>query len=263
MSWGSLYGAGSPAVDFYDAMHAPGTLPCIDGDVEFYRAAAGRARGAVLELACGTGRVTIPLAMAGHDVTALDASAGMLRVARAKSAGLPIRFVKGDMRRFRLGRRFKLIFVTFRSFQALLTPADQRACLASVRRHLAPGGRFIVNVFDPKLEYCIHGPSPVISRYRSAVDPDTGNVCRLKVLRRVNDAVSQTLTETWRYVVRDRRGRLVCRQDRRLRLRWTYRWEMAHLFELSGLEPEACYGDFRGGGPRYGAEQIWVVKRAR
>ncbi len=258
----TLYGAGSAAVEFYDAMHEAGSIPCLDGDIAFYRRAAKRARGPVLELACGTGRVAIPLSMAGHDVTALDLSAEMLRVARAKAAGLPIRFVRGNMKRFDLGRRFKLIYITFRSFQSLLTPADQRACLECVRRHLAPGGRLIVNIFDPKLEYCVNGRSRVISRYRKSVDPATGTVCRLKVLERVNDALRQRLTEKWHYEVRDRRGKLVRKDDRVLSIRWTYRWEMAHLLELCGFKPEACFGDFHGGPPRYGAEQIWVAKRS-
>ncbi len=259
----TLYGAGSAAVEFYDAMHPAGAYPCLVGDIDFFLKAAKRARGPILELACGTGRVAIPLSMAGHDVTGLDLSAEMLRVARAKSAGLPIRFVRGNMKRFALGRRFNLIYCTFRSFQSLLTPADQRACLACVRRHLAPGGRLIVNIFDPKLEYCVDGRSRVMSRYRKAVDPVTGTVCRLKVLERRNDALLQRLTEKWHYEVRDRRGRLLRKDDRVLSIRWTYRWEMAHLLELCGFEAEACYGDFRGGPPRHGAEQIWVAKSAR
>jgi SAM-dependent methyltransferase len=230
--------------------------------VAFYIRQARAARGPVLEVACGTGRVTIPVAKAGIRVTGLDLSPHMLAIARSKADGLPVDFVQGDMTDFRLGRKFRLIFIPFRSFQAMLTPDEQRRCLRSVRRHLAPGGRLILNLFDPKLEYCVPGLSEVIGRYRDARDPATGRVAKVRVRWRRNDAVNQLLHEKWDYRVLER-GRVVERASRDLVIRWTYRWEMRHLLELEGFEPVACYGDFRGGPPRYGREQVWIAKAAR
>jgi SAM-dependent methyltransferase len=262
MTRSTVYDPGSPGAVFYDPFHLPGRVPQIEGDIRFYVAMARRARGPVLELACGTGRVTIPIARAGIDVTGLDFSGTMLGIARKKAAGLRVKFVRGDMKRFNLRRKFALIFIAFRSFQNLQTPAEQRACLRCARRHLAPGGRLVINLFDPRLEYCVHGRSEVMSRYRDAVDPVTGNICRLVVRERFNDSLRQVLTEKWRYTVHDRRGRVLRRDDRILSIRWTYHWEMAHLFELEGFRVEHCFGDFRGGPARYGAEQVWVVKAA-
>jgi ubiquinone/menaquinone biosynthesis C-methylase UbiE len=264
MKWGTLYGKGSPGVEFYDAFHEPSHVPAIKGDVAFYIACARRFGGPVLELAAGTGRIALPMAQAGMDVTGLDFSPGMVKLGKAKAAAAKcsLRFVRGDMRRFNLGRKFRFIYIPFRSFQSLHTIAEQRACLACVRRHLAPGGRLVVNIFDPRLEYCVHGRSQVISRYRKAVDPATGNVCRLQVRERNNDAMRQILTEKWHFTVRDRRGKLLREDDRILSIRWTYRWEMAHLLELCGFEAEACYGDFKKGPSRYGSEQVWVAKSA-
>lgn len=260
---GNLYGAGSPAVEFYDAFHGPGMVPAIEGDVAYYVRRARTARGPVLELACGTGRVTLPVARAGIEVVGLDLSAGMLAIARRKAAaeGMRATFVRGTMTRFSLGRTFRLILIPFRAFQSLLTIREQRACLDCCRRHLAPGGRLILNLFDPRLEFCVHGESEVISRYRAARDPVTGREARLVVRRRVNDALAQILREEWEYTVRDRRGAVLKRGRRRLALRWSYRWEMAHLFELCGFEVESCDSDFRGGKPAYGREQVWVVRR--
>jgi SAM-dependent methyltransferase len=259
----SLYSLGGAPVDFYDRLHAPGRVPAIAGDVEFYRRWARRTGGPVLELACGTGRVAIPIARDGRQIVGLDLSPHMLRLARAKAGGLRATFVRGTMRRFDLGRKFRLILIPFRSFQAMLTSAEQRDCLGCVRRHLAPGGLAIVNVFDPRLEYCVHGRSRVLSRYRTACDPATGRTIRIVVRERSNDALRQLLTERWECVVRDRRGRVVERSVRTLTIRWTYRWEMRHLLELCGLEPVACFGDFREGPPAYGREQIWVVRAGR
>ena len=77
-----------------------------DTGVAFYSALAEEAGGSVLEIACGTGRVTIPIAQLGFPVTGLDIVPGMLARARSRSAGLPIRWVEGDARTFHLDERF-------------------------------------------------------------------------------------------------------------------------------------------------------------
>jgi SAM-dependent methyltransferase len=121
-------------------------------DVPFYLARAAQCAGAVLEMACGTGRVTIPLAAAGHEVWGFDLSAAMLQECHAKLASLPvevqqrIHLMQADMCAFAFTRHFALIVAPGVSFQALITPAQQRACLACVRAHLAPGGQFILHL---------------------------------------------------------------------------------------------------------------------
>ena len=92
-----------------------------DTGVAFYCALAHEAGGAALELACGTGRVSIPIAKLGFPVTGLDIVPGMIARAQSKSAGLPTRWVVGDARTFDLGERFRLIFLTGNAFQAFLT----------------------------------------------------------------------------------------------------------------------------------------------
>jgi SAM-dependent methyltransferase len=259
------YRDGGPSVDYYDLREHGGPGSPVDGDVAFYRRQAKRARGPILELACGTGRVSFPLADAGLDVTGLDASPAMLQVARRKLSAAPgarLRFVRGDMRRFSLPRRFALAIVPFRAFQHLLTVKDQRACLECIRRHLRHGGRLIVDVFDPRLEYCVPD-APSAPTTRSAVhDPATGADVAITVIARTNDPVSQTFTETWRWTI-TREGTVVRQVDDVLRLRWTYRHEMRHLFELAGYRVVAEYSDFTGARPRYGGEQVWIAERAR
>ena len=82
-----------------------------DTGVAFYSALAQEAGGPVLEIACGTGRVTIPIARLGFHVTGLDIVPGMLEQARRKSAGLPVRWLEGDARTFALPEQFRLIFL--------------------------------------------------------------------------------------------------------------------------------------------------------
>lgn len=107
--------------------------------------------GAVLELGCGTGRFTIPLARHGIDVTGLDLVHGMLARARQKTQDLPIQWVEADARSFHLGRRFRLIFDIGEAFIHVLRRTDHEAILARVHEHLEPGGLFVLTVSFPDL----------------------------------------------------------------------------------------------------------------
>jgi SAM-dependent methyltransferase len=118
--------------------------------VSFYSALARETGGPVLELACGTGRVSIPIARMGFSVTGLDIVPGMLEQARRKSAGLPTRWVEGDARTFDLGEKFRLIFLTGNAFQALLTLSDQERLLERVRAHLDEDGLFAFETRNPR-----------------------------------------------------------------------------------------------------------------
>ena len=89
-----------------------------DTGVAFYGNLAQETGGPVLELACGTGRVSIPIARLGFAVTGLDIVPGMLARARAKSEGLDTRWLEGDARDFNLSETFRLIFLTGNAFQA-------------------------------------------------------------------------------------------------------------------------------------------------
>jgi SAM-dependent methyltransferase len=121
-----------------------------DAGVAFYRALAQEAGGSVLELGCGTGRVTIPIAKLGFPVTGLDIVPGMVARARSKSAGLPARWVEGDARTFDLGEHFHLIFLTGNAFQAFLTNTDQTAVLGRVHAHLHDAGLFAFETRNPR-----------------------------------------------------------------------------------------------------------------
>jgi SAM-dependent methyltransferase len=132
-----------------------------DGDcLAFYEQQVARYGQPVLELACGTGRLLIPLTERGVRITGLDLSPAMLAHAADKAAarGATIRAVQGDMRRFRLRRKFKLIFAAAQSLAHLYTWQELEQCLDSVRRHLAVGGRFVIEIFNPSLPTLTRDP---------------------------------------------------------------------------------------------------------
>ena len=92
----------------------------------------------MLELGCGTGRVSIPIAEITSNLTALDLSTQMVTILKEKSMqrGLLLDCVIGDMRSFALDSKFDLVIIPFRGFQSLLTVSDQEQCLAAIHKHL-------------------------------------------------------------------------------------------------------------------------------
>ena len=249
-------------VGAYDALYPddPG-----GDDLAFISDMARDAGGPILELACGTGRLTVPLADAGFEIVGLDRSAAMLDIARAKAAGLGdgardrIRFVEADMTQFDLPERFSLAFVVARGFMLLLDVDAQLAALAVARRHLRPGGRLVIDLFDPRLDLLLPGPQPAGRLQTGRLS--SGNVIEAGPVARTNDPIRQVFEEPWRFVERDAAGTIVREEQELLTMRWTYRFEMHHLLIRAGFEVLGEFGGYAGEPPTYGAEQIWVARR--
>jgi len=110
-----------------------------------------------LELGCGTGRVLIPTAIAGCEITGLDLSPFMLQKCREKVAKLPaetrknIRLVQGDMTNFATGEKYALATIPFRPLQHLITIAEQKACLDCINTHLVKKGKLVFDVYHTYL----------------------------------------------------------------------------------------------------------------
>jgi SAM-dependent methyltransferase len=231
----------------YDRLF-PGGKPSVD----FYRAEASRQGGRVLELGCGTGHKLIPIASDGYPCTGLELSSDMLAEARRKAdeQALAVEWIQGDMRDFDLGRTFDLVFIAANSLLHLQETADLLSGLRSVRAHLAPGARFVFDVFNPNLRLLAEADG--VRRTRESLsftDPVRGNV---KVdVAETYDAGVQVTRGTWHLSTDSEPDFLVLP----LEIRSIFPQELTLLLTLGGLRLIERFGDWSGG-PFTGTEPL-------
>ena len=226
--------------------------------IDFYRDQADQQGGSVLELGCGTGRKLIPIASDGHPCTGIELSPSMLAEARRKADERDVRieWIRGDMRDFDLGRTFDLVVVAANSLLHLHQADDLVACFRSVRRHLAPGGRLVLDVFNPSVRMLARADG--VRRAREAlsfVDPDRG-VVRVDVAE-TYDAATQVTRGTWYFSTDAATDFRVASLD----LRSIFPQELPLLIALGGLRVVGRFGDWsRGPFTSDAALQLYVCE---
>jgi SAM-dependent methyltransferase len=236
------------------------------GDVRFYQRLAERVSGGpgrILELGCGSGRVTLPLLRDGHTVTAVDASRPMLRrleerLARAPAAARDrCRVVEADLRDFTVGGRYPLVIAAFNVLEHLYTRVELAACLRRVAAHLAPGGCFVFDVQIPDPAWLARDPDRRWSRTRFR-HPRTG-VPMVYSTNHVYDPIGQIALIRLYYERADGKGRprIVHLSQRK----W-FPAELEALVSSSGFDVIERFGDFDGRPLTVGAEtQILSCRR--
>lgn len=239
------------AAELYDAVH----LGPHKGELEFYQRLAARLGSRVLELACGTGRLSVPLAAGGLALTGLDLSPTMLERARRKAAeaGISANFVWGDMCQFNLGQQFDLIFIPINSICHLHTRAEIENCFRCVRQHLAPGGRFVVDVFNPSFSILSRDPN---RWYEVGEYADTQGQPLKLVEQNRYDPATQINTITWRF--ERSAGQVV---ERTLTMRQYFPQELDALLAYNGFEIEHKFGKY--GEKEFHAESTQQILVAR
>ncbi|MBF8267777.1 MAG: hypothetical protein HW388_1285 [Dehalococcoidia bacterium] len=233
-------------------------------DIPFYVEEAQRSGGPVLELGCGTGRVTIPIARAGVEILGLDSSAKMLQVARRKARAqgpLPgkLTWARGDMRALSLERRFALVIIPFRGFLSLLSVEEQRRCLDGVKASLAPGGRLAFDIFVPDLDMLTDdGSTPF--HFRDVPHPETG---RRLVMWHQNRFDNHSQVNSARTILEevDQGGQVVRKLYRDFQIRYLHRFEAQHLLEVCGFRILDLFGGFdRQPFDEESTEMVWVAE---
>ena len=241
---------------YRDGRHYDALNTGLVADIPFYveeakRAAQNSARKErgnvgpqVLELACGTGRLTIPIAQSGVEITGLDLSPAMLGHARAKArqARIEIPFIEGDCRAFELPRKFALIFMAFNSMQHLHDQASLAGLFGCVRKHLAPGGRFIFDVFNPKISILARSPEERRPE-REYEDPDGRGTIVLEHTMHYDDA-SQVNRIKWYFSRRGPNGLEPDFRVEELHMRCFFPQELDLLVRSQGFEIVDKFGNF-------------------
>lgn len=218
----------------------------LDGpSLPFYLDLAREVGGPTLDLACGTGFLSIPLAELGLAVTGVDLAPEMLDHARTKTCALPIRWVLADCRTLDLGEQFRLITLTGNAFQEFRTRADLEGLLGSVRRHLAPGGLFAFETRFPRVSELLT-PDALAGEWSEDTvwrqfEDEHGRTVTVSTQQR-HDAILQTVE----YAVHRRwqeGGEARVRTERAL-LRLVYPREMEALLHYNGLAIRDACGDW-------------------
>jgi SAM-dependent methyltransferase len=236
------------------------------GDLDLYLALARRTAGPLLELAAGTGRLAVPLAASGFDVTAVDVDPAMLERARDRSAAAGeatrerLTFVEADLLELELpaGDAFRLAFIALNSLFLLATRDAQRAAFRTLARYLAPGGVAVVDVWLPDADDLARFDGRLVLEYER-VDPESGLVV-LKTAAARHDAATGTVELTTIFDEGEP-GAAPVRWTRRDALRLVSPAELRDFAEAAGLVVESVAGgyDLEELGP--GSERAIVIAR--
>ena len=230
--------------DFYDY------LPIYSqrDDINFYVEWANRLDKDVLELGCGTGRVSIPIIYTGVNVIGLDYSMPMLKKFKSKleqeewDIAERLSIIRGDMTNFRLNKKFGLIILPFRPFQHLISVEDQLNCLKSVRDHLTTDGYFIFDVFNPNPERLL---SPA---FGPVIDIPRFEMSDGKMLTRTSRVLKSHWKDKWNeyeflYEIEDLNG-IIKKIVQKTTMRYFHVEEIELLLDMAGLKILELYGDF-------------------
>jgi ubiquinone/menaquinone biosynthesis C-methylase UbiE len=216
-------------------------------DVAFWRRVAAKAKGPVLELGCGTGRVSLPLARAGIDLIGIDRSAQML--ARAKRHP-SLQLIRGDIRALPFeDEAFPMVIAPYGILQSLIRPRDLTATLASVARVLAPGGIFGIDLVPDV---------PKWREYENRVQlRGTARGAQITLIESVRQDPKRHLT-TFLQTYVERRGT----RTREHRFDLTFRTlsvrQMTAQLERAGFGVDAVLGDYRGR-PWDDRADVWII----
>jgi len=229
------------------------------GDADWYVARCARA-SSVLELGCGAGRVTRPLAAPGRCTVGMDLDPGLLRLARRGRGAGGVHWVRGDMRRFAFATSFERILVPHSGLYALLSEADCERCLRRVAHHLAPGGRFCFDVYAADAFHFEADPKDVERDELEYVTTLEHADRRYDVFERCRwHRAEQRLDVVYEYVPRAGGASLQARVPQRY---WLWQ-QIEPLLARAGLVPCAVSGDFAGGPVRPEDDALYVVEARR
>ena len=216
-------------------------------DIPFLVEEAKKTGGPILELACGTGRITLPLAREGHEIWGIDNSPKMLQILDRKLENEPpdvakkIHFSTQEMQNFEIDQKFRLIIIPFNSFLLLTDRDDLDKCLLSCRDHLEDDGKLIIDIFSPNFEMCA-SKEPKIQFLQHFYVRDMKKVV-VQWEYATRDMAKQLIDIDFLYEEYDQDGE-VTKKTKNLKMSLIFRYEMEYLLEKNGFDVINVYGDY-------------------
>jgi SAM-dependent methyltransferase len=238
-------------------------------DLPFYLELAEQTVGPILEVACGTGRVLLPIARKGIEIHGVDNSRPMLEILKnsltreSHEVQERVTLHEGDMRDFRLGAKFPLVIIPFRPMQHMHTVEDQVNALAAAALHLSDTGILAFDVFYPKFDAITTKVGEEVLEFEWTSSPDSAEVVRRYFRKESVDKINQVFNFTFIYrTFRD--GELILEETEAFKLSYFTYPHLRALFPLAGLEPVAEYGSFAKAPLDNSAEQmIFLLRKIR
>jgi SAM-dependent methyltransferase len=236
-------------------------------DITMYLALAEASDGPVVELACGSGRIAVPLAEAGHRVVGVDLDSAMLDRARARWSsakadavtGGVLELVQADMRKLALDERFDLAILAFNSLLVLPDRASQQTAIQVMADHLSPDGRVIVDVWLPTFDDLALYDGRLIEEWVKT-DPTTAEqvakMASAHLDRETNKARVDTFFDAWH------EGEPPRRTSRRDDVQFVTSAEVLEMVEAAGLQPQIVASDYFMAELRPNDDRIIVVAAA-
>ena len=214
----------------------------------------------VLEIGCGTGRITLPLSQIGSDVTGMDNSKHMLEKLKDKMGPydcMPKLTLK-NMINFEFDEKFDLVIIPFRGFQSLLRVREQDQCLESIKNVLANNGRLIINLFVPSRD--MFDQKENVNYLVKEVEGLTLNRM-FSIKHRTSFEKSNQIINSSINIEASRNTQIISSHWLNFQLRYLYPMEAEYLFRNNGYEPVDLIGDYSGGEFTQDSEDmIWTLK---
>lgn len=234
-------------------------------DIPFFLEYAKKINGDILELACGTGRVLLPLAKAGFNVWGLDITKEMLEQFKMKLSRETedvqnrVTLIEQDMTSFKLDKKFSMITIPYRTFQLLINDTDQINCLKNVHSHLSDNGTFILTVFRPGQLTEDWTKYPEQEDW-SRKDEETGITYKATNAKTGIDVNKQIIYPDLNYYITEKSGE-VKKLTQRVALKYYQEYQIKNLLQETGFEVVEEFGYYDKRPLGEGTEYILVCKK--
>jgi len=230
-------------------------------DVNYLLNVASKADGVIIDLACGTGRATLPLALEGHELLGVDLHKGMLAEARRKAnnLNLPINWFEQDCTNLNLNIKSNLIYMVGNSFQHFLTNEEQDGLLTSVHKHLTSEGIFVFGTRFPSADELWEPCTE--EHWKTYLDHETQTKVEL-FLSSSYDAISQVQENSTIRRFINEKGEVVDEIKTNISLRFVFPKEMERILLANGLKIVNMYRDWNENElTNDSSEMIYICKK--